>query len=68
MNSALTVTSSSTLGGVDASAPVERDEAARELLDAHAELDSLGSAASPSRLERALERLAAAEHMMALAA
>ena len=38
------------------------DEAAiRELFAARAELDSLGATASPSRLERALERLEAAQ-------
>ena len=38
------------------------DEAAdRELFAARAELASLGAAASPSRLERALERLEAAQ-------
>ena len=50
------------------SAPVEREEAERELMAARAELTSLGATASPSRLERALERLAAAQHMLALAA
>ena len=49
-------------------APVEREEAERELMAARAELTSLGATASPSRLERALERLAAAQHMLALAA
>ena len=38
------------------------EEAAnRELFAARAELDSLGATASPSRLERALERLEAAQ-------
>ena len=50
------------------SAPVEREEAERELMAARAELTSLGATASPSRLERALERLAAAQHTLALAA
>ena len=38
-----------------------REEADRELFAARAELASLGAAASPSRLERALERLEAAQ-------
>lgn len=38
-----------------------REEADRELSAARAELASLGAAASPSRLERALERLDAAQ-------
>lgn len=45
-----------------------REAAERELLAAHAELESLGRAASPSRLERALERVAAARSALALAA
>ena len=38
-----------------------REEADRELFAARAELASLGAAASPSRLERVLERLEAAQ-------
>ena len=38
-----------------------REEADRELSAARAELASLGAATSPSRLERALERLDAAQ-------
>ena len=38
-----------------------REEADRELFAARAELASLGATASPSRLERALERLEAAQ-------
>ena len=37
------------------------DAASRELFAARAELASLGATASPSRLERALERLEAAQ-------
>ena len=39
----------------------QREDAERELSAARAELASLGSSASPSRLERALERLEAAQ-------
>lgn len=38
-----------------------REEAERELAAARAELHSLGRAASPSRLERAIERVRAAQ-------
>ena len=46
----------------------QREDAERELSAARAELASLGSSASPSRLERALERLPAAQEALALAA
>ncbi|WP_180272185.1 hypothetical protein [Actinomyces ruminis] len=45
-----------------------RAAAERELAAARAELASLGETASPSRLERALERLQAAQDALALAA
>ncbi|TFH52011.1 hypothetical protein E4J66_09840 [Actinomyces viscosus] len=41
-----------------------REAADRELFAARAELASLGAAASPSRLERALERLEAAQQAL----
>ncbi|ERH16191.1 hypothetical protein HMPREF1549_02553 [Actinomyces johnsonii F0510] len=44
-----------------AGAPEAHDGADRELFAARAELASLGATASPSRLERALERLDAAQ-------
>ncbi|BDA65151.1 MULTISPECIES: hypothetical protein [Actinomyces] len=68
MNTALTATDNGPLSRPASHGPVARDQAERELLAAHAELDSLGTEVSPSRLERALERLAAAEHLLALAA
>lgn len=46
----------------------QREDAERELSAARTELASLGSSASPSRLERALERLQAAQEALALAA
>lgn len=46
----------------------DRRAAERELAAAQTELDSLGSAASAARLERALERVAAARDALALAA
>ena len=46
----------------------QREDAKRELSAARAELASLSSSASPSRLERALERLQAAQEALALAA
>lgn len=42
--------------------------AEREYAAARTELDSLGTQASPSRLERALERVQAAREALALAA
>ncbi|WP_168190768.1 hypothetical protein [Actinomyces qiguomingii] len=45
-----------------------RSAAERELAAARTELASLGSTASPSRLERALERLRAAQDALAPAA
>jgi len=42
-------------------AATAREAAERELFAARAELASLGAATSPSRLERALERLEAAQ-------
>ncbi|WP_017178248.1 hypothetical protein [Actinomyces timonensis] len=45
-----------------------REDAERELAAARTEVDSLVASASPSRLERALERLQAAEEAMDLAA
>ncbi|VEG25423.1 hypothetical protein [Actinomyces howellii] len=45
-----------------------REAAERELSAARAELASLGAQASPSRLERALERVTAARQALALAA
>ncbi|MDU0348545.1 hypothetical protein [Actinomyces sp. MRS3W] len=45
-----------------------RDAAERELAAARTELASLDATASPSRLERALERLQAAQDALALAA
>ncbi|MCR2052071.1 hypothetical protein NSA19_04240 [Actinomyces bowdenii] len=68
MTTALTATGNDPLSRPASHGPVARDQAERELLAAHAELGSLGTEASPSRLERALERLAAAEHLLALAA
>ena len=47
---------------------MDQQAAERELQAAQLELDSLGSAASPARLERALERLHAARQALALAA
>lgn len=44
------------------------EAAVRELRAAQTEVDSLGTATSPSRLERALERLEAARAAMILAA
>jgi hypothetical protein avisC_10755 len=44
-----------------ASTPEAHDGADRELFAARTELASLGATASPSRLERALERLDAAQ-------
>ena len=44
--------------------PTPREAADRELFAARAELASLGAAASPSRLERALERLEAAQQAL----
>ena len=44
-----------------ACAPEAHDGADRELFAARVELASLGATASPSRLERALERLDAAQ-------
>lgn len=44
-----------------AGTPEAHDGADRELFAARAELASLGATASPSRLERALERLDAAQ-------
>ena len=46
----------------------DRRAAERELAAAQTELDSLGLAASAARLERALERVAAARDALALAA
>ena len=45
-----------------------REAAEREYCAAEAEVRSLGNSASPSRLERALERLEAARDALALAA
>ena len=45
-----------------------RQRAERELSAARSELASLDAAASPSRLERALERVEAAQAALALAA
>lgn len=45
-----------------------REAAEREYSAAEAEVRSLGNSASPSRLERALERLEAARDALALAA
>lgn len=45
-----------------------RQAAERELSAAQAELSSLDATASPSRLERALERVKAARNALALAA
>ena len=45
--------------------PAHREAAERELIAARAELSSLGSAASPSRIERALERVQAAQRALA---
>ncbi|WP_172121069.1 hypothetical protein [Actinomyces faecalis] len=45
-----------------------REAAEREYSAAQAELRSLGASASPSRLERALERFEAARDALALAA
>lgn len=47
---------------------MNRQAAERELAAAQAELSSLSETSSPSRLERALERLDAARHALALAA
>lgn len=47
---------------------ITRQVAERELSAAQAELSSLGTNASPSRLERALERVEAARSALALAA
>ena len=47
---------------------VPRQAAEHELTAAQAELSSLGATASPSRLERALERVKAARDALALAA
>ncbi len=47
---------------------VPRQAAERELSAAQAELSSLDATASPSRLERALERVKAARNALALAA
>ncbi|WP_202616179.1 MULTISPECIES: hypothetical protein [unclassified Actinomyces] len=44
------------------------DAAVRELAAARAELESLSAASSPSRLERALERVRAAQAALAPAA
>lgn len=67
-NSTPTTPAASEATSTGVAAPLEREEAERELMAARAELASLGSMASPSRLERALERLAAARHLLALAA
>ncbi|WP_170166835.1 hypothetical protein [Actinomyces bovis] len=47
---------------------ITQEAAARELEAAQAELESLTATASPSRLERALERVNAAQEALALAA
>ena len=47
---------------------IPRQAAERELMAAQTELSSLGATASPSRLERALERVKAARDALALAA
>ena len=47
---------------------IAQDAAVRELRAAQTELASLGGSASPSRLERALERVEAARAALVLAA
>lgn len=47
---------------------IRRQAAERELMAARTELASLGASASPSRLERALERVSAAHEALAVAA
>ena len=49
-------------------APGRREAAERELTAARTELSSLSAAVSPSRFERALERVQAAQEALALAA
>ena len=57
-----TMTTMTTPATGPAATGTRTEEAAnRELFAARAELDSLGATASPSRLERALERLEAAQ-------
>lgn len=57
-----TITTMTTPATGPAATNARADEAAsRELFAARAELASLGATASPSRLERALERLEAAQ-------
>ena len=46
-------------------APARREAAERELTAARAELSSLSAAVSPSRFERALERVQAAQEALA---
>ena len=57
-----TMTTTTTLPTEPATTDIRADDAvSRELFAARAELASLGVTASPSRLERALERLEAAQ-------
>lgn len=63
MNNRINHTSHATTSHADARLAAEREYAA-----ARTELSSLGAQASPSRLERALERVRAARQALALAA